>query len=59
MFSSDQSCMEVVSVTGLLYVYRPDGKVAFGYSLFRGKRSNMEDFHQAQVNTPCTAQERE
>lgn len=30
---------------------RPDGKVAFGYSLFRGKRSNMEDFHQAQFKT--------
>lgn len=29
---------------------RPDGKVAYGYSLFRGKRSNMEDFHHAQVS---------
>lgn len=28
---------------------RPDGKVAYGYSLFRGNRSNMEDFHHAQV----------
>jgi hypothetical protein len=41
--------MHVVAVTCLLCVHRPDGKVAFGYSLFRGKRSNMEDFHQAQV----------
>jgi len=31
------------------FVCRPDGKVAFGFSLFRGKRSNMEDFHHAQV----------
>ena len=30
--------------------HRPDGKVAYGFSLFRGKRSNMEDFHHAQVS---------
>lgn len=30
---------------------RPDGKVAYGYSLFRGNRSNMEDFHHAQFKT--------
>jgi hypothetical protein len=34
---------------------RPDGKVSFGYSLMRGKRSNMEDFHHAQVGVCCTA----
>lgn len=28
---------------------RPDGKVSYGYALLRGKRSNMEDFHHAQV----------
>lgn len=33
----------------MLCVCRPDGKVAYGFSLFRGKRSNMEDFHHAQV----------
>lgn len=26
---------------------RPDGKVSYGFSLLRGKRSSMEDFHQA------------
>eukprot|EP00775_Hariotina_reticulata_P010325 gene10325-10482_t len=30
---------------------RPDGKVSYGYSLLRGKRSNMEDFHHAQFKT--------
>ncbi|WIA09237.1 hypothetical protein OEZ85_008645 [Tetradesmus obliquus] len=30
---------------------RPDGKVSYGYSLMRGKRSNMEDFHHAQFKT--------
>lgn len=32
---------------------RPDGKVSYGYSLMRGKRSNMEDFHHAQVRVCC------
>lgn len=27
---------------------REDGKVSYGYSLLRGKRSNMEDFHHSQ-----------
>lgn len=30
---------------------RPDGKVSYGFSLLRGKRSNMEDFHHAQFKT--------
>lgn len=30
---------------------RADGKVTFGYSLMRGKRQSMEDFHYAQVRS--------
>lgn len=35
---------------------REDGRVSFGFSLMRGKRPNMEDFHHAQVSRcrrPC------
>ena len=28
---------------------REDGRVSFGFSLMRGKRPNMEDFHHAEV----------
>jgi hypothetical protein len=28
---------------------RPDGQVAYGYSLMRGRRATMEDFHHAAV----------
>ena len=28
---------------------REDGQVSFGFSLMRGKRPNMEDFHHAEV----------
>lgn len=36
---------------------RADGRVSYGFSLLRGKRSNMEDFHHAQFKTePTTGQ---
>lgn len=34
---------------------RPDGKVSYGFSLLRGKRSNMEDFHHAQFKMEPTS----
>ena len=31
---------------------RPDKKVEYGYSLMRGKRQSMEDYHHAEVRSP-------
>ncbi len=48
----DCTCLDRLSA------HRECGRVSFGYSLMRGKRQNMEDFHHAQVPSgsgPATA----